>query len=499
MILLPRYIKLLFTLLPLFFFFNISIGAPNIVLMLSDDQGWDGLSVQMHPDVDSSKSDLYYTPRLEELAAQGMRFSAFYSPSSVCAPTRISLQTGISPAKNKWTKAAPTITAERNFPMVPIPHRRAILEDEITIGEVLQSKGYMTAHYGKWHISGGGPELHGYTESDGDTSNGNAYDITSSDNPLDVYGMSQRALDFMKRSSEEGRPFFIQISYYPLHEQQEASPLTIKKVKQRPIGLIHHDYLVAAITEDLDSGVGVILDGIEELNLSDNTYIIYMGDNGQRAYEHNSNCSFTEVCINREEHAALTGAKGNVSEGGIRVPFIIKGPGINKNSWSHTQAVGYDLFPTFAEWAGIDKQELPKNIEGGSIASILENNGIGEINRIKEELVFHFPHYQDGSPQSAIFLDDYKLIKYYEINKTVLFNIVEDIGEKNNLISTFPNKAAELEIILDTYLKSINADIPAINTSYDFSKPRTPSINRNGNKVYYNPMIELNRIYYPRN
>ena len=479
------------------FSFNLSFGAPNIVLMISDDQGWDGLSVKMHPNIDNSKSDLYYTPRLEDLAEEGMRFSAFYSPSTVCAPTRISLQTGISPAKNKWTKAARAITADMNFPMVPLQHRRAILEEEITIGEIMQSAGYKTAHYGKWHIFGGGPQLHGYTESDGDTGNSNAIDNSNPGNPLDVYGMSKRALDFMKRSSDEGKPFFVQISYYPLHEEQEASPATLLRVKSRPVGKIHHDYTVAAITEDLDSGVGVLLDGLDELGLTDNTYIIYMGDNGQRAYEHNINCSFKEVCVNREENAALLGAKGNVSEGGIRVPFIIKGPGINKNSWSHTQVVGYDLFPTFAEWAGIDKDDLPDAIEGGSINSILKNNGSGQVERIKEELVFHFPHYQDGSPQSAIFLDNYKLIKYYEINKSALFNIVDDIGEKNNLASELPDIVINLEDRLNRYLKSIDADIPIINNNYDSSMPRVPTINRHGNEVRYNPMVEINRIYYP--
>ncbi len=258
------------------------LGAdrPNIVLMLSDDQSWYGLSVQMHPDMPNSKSDFYHTPRLEELASQGMRFSAAYAPATVCSPTRMSLQSGMSPAKNHWTKAASIVTASNNYPMIPVQHRKVIGEEEITIGEVLQAAGYTTAHYGKWHLFGGGPAEHGYDESDGETANRNADPLNDPDNPLDVIGMSERALDFMRRADEANQPFFVQLSYYPLHVPENASPETIARVEARPSGEIHSRVLKAAITEDLDTGVGVIMDGVERLGLSDNTYVIYMGDNG---------------------------------------------------------------------------------------------------------------------------------------------------------------------------------------------------------------------------
>ena len=330
---------------------------PNIVLMLSDDQSWYGLSVQMHPDMPNSKSDFYHTPRLEEFASQGMRFSNAYAPATVCSPTRASLQTGMSPAKNHWTKAAP----------------------------------------------------------------------------------------------------------------------------------------IAAITEDLDTGVGVLLDGLEDLGLNENTYVIYMGDNGHRPNDNN-------MPNNRADNPApLVGDKGNVSEGGIRVPFIIRGPGIAANSWSHVPMVGHDLFPTYAEWAGIDTDDLPEGIEGGSIASIVANGDEGEVNRPREELVFHFPHYQVGSPQSAIRVGDFKLIKYYEGNLTALFELSTDIGEKHNLVREMPEKAAELEARLDTYLASVNADIPVINPHYDASKPTGFTGNRRNPDAFFphNESIDVKLLYYP--
>jgi len=162
---------------------------PNIVLMLADDQGWNGLSVEMAPGVPGSRGEIFHTPNLENLAAQGMRFSCAYAPAPVCSPTRISLQTGRSPAALHWTKAAPP---ERGHMLLEPTLIKAIAADETTIGEVLRKAGYATAHYGKWHIAGGGPAQHGYDEHDGDTGNENAYQFTDP-NPVDIFGMAKRA------------------------------------------------------------------------------------------------------------------------------------------------------------------------------------------------------------------------------------------------------------------------------------------------------------------
>ena len=474
-------------------FTSLAADRPNIVLMLSDDQSWYGLSVQMHPDMPNSRSDFYHTPRLEELASQGMRFTDAYAPATVCSPTRASLQTGMSPARNHWTKAAPIADASNNFPLIPVQHRKVLSEEEVTIGEVLQAAGYRTAHYGKWHLAGGGPARHGYDESDGETGNADADPLDDPENPLDVVGMSQRALDFMRRADEANEPFFVHVSYYPLHVQQNASPKMIARVEGRAKGQVHDDVLIAAITEDLDTGVGVLLDGLEDLGLDENTYVIYMGDNGHRPGDNT-------MANNRADNPApLIGDKGNVSEGGIRVPFIIRGPGIEANSWSHVPMVGYDLFPTYAAWAQIDADDLPSGIEGGSIVSVLENGGVGEVDRPREELVFHFPHYQVGSPQSAIRLGDYKLIKYYEGNRTALFDLSTDIGERNNLAMKMPEKAAELEERLDAYLASVDADIPTVNPHYDPSKPTGFTGNRRNPDAFFphDDTIDVKRLYFP--
>jgi arylsulfatase A len=340
---------------------NLGVGAelPNIVFMLSDDQSWNGLSVPMHPTVAGSKGDIFHTPNLEQLAAQGMRFSAAYSPASVCSPTRISRQMGKSPAALHWTKAA---SAEEGRKLMEPQLIKSIAANESTIAELLHKAGYATAHYGKWHIRGGGPEKHGYDESDGDTGNENAYRFNDP-NPVDIFGMADRAAAFMEKNSEAKKPFYIQLSWNALHAAENANKATLAKYEQKLKGENSKRIATAAITEDLDSGVGKVLQAIERLGLTRNGL-------------------------------TRNGGKGGVWEGGIRVPLIVRGPGVKANSWCHTCVIGYDFFPTFCEWAGIVPSGLLKGIEGGSIASLLATEGRGDVERAREELVFHFPHYR---------------------------------------------------------------------------------------------------------
>ncbi|MFO1021773.1 MAG: sulfatase-like hydrolase/transferase [Planctomycetales bacterium] len=194
-------------------------GRPNIVFMLSDDQGWNGLSVAMHPSISGSRGDIYHTPNLEKLASQGMRFTAAYAPAPVCSPTRACLQTGRTPAFLHWTKAAPPEAGHKlNEPQLV----KSLATSETTIAEMLKEAGYTTAHFGKWHISGGGPGNHGYDEHDGDTGNEHAYQFRDP-NPVDIFGMAERAERFMEKASKKGQPFFIQLSWNALHAPENCS------------------------------------------------------------------------------------------------------------------------------------------------------------------------------------------------------------------------------------------------------------------------------------
>jgi arylsulfatase A len=291
-------------------------APPNILLMLSDDQAWSGLSCQMHPDMLDSKSSIVQTPNIARLAEHGTRFSAAYAPAPVCSPTRISLQMGRNPAALSWTKAAP---AEMGHRLIEGENRKSIRDDEVTIGQMLKSVGYATAHYGKWHLEGSGPEAHGYDKSDGATGNHDAAPHLSP-NPVDIFGMGARAVDFMKRSQAAKKPFFIQMSYNALHYPENATPALIEKYRKLASGRDDKDVARAAIAEDLDRGVGELMAKLDAMGLSNNTLVIYMSDNGG------------------SNRRTLMGGKGDVWEGGIRVPLIIRGPGIVPNSWCHQRS-----------------------------------------------------------------------------------------------------------------------------------------------------------------
>lgn len=428
---------------------------PNIVFMMSDDQAWNGLSVPMHPDLAWSKSPIVETPNLEKLASQGMRFSAAYAPASVCSPTRVSLQTGKSPAAMHWTKAAPP---EMGHKLIEPRNIRSIPAEEITIGELLQSAGYATAHYGKWHINGGGPAANGYDESDGNIGNEYAHQY-SDPNPADIFGMAKRAIAFMKKNKQADKPFFIQMSWHALHAPQNAMKDTLARYSQKMGGRVDDRRVGrAAIAENLDTGVGMVVDAIHRLDLADNTFVIYMSDNGSGGGTGGKG---------RLTSGGLAGGKGGVWEGGIRSPLIIRGPGVPANSWCHQRVVGYDFYPTYCEWADIPAAKLPRNIEGGSIASLLDD-GKGTVKRKREEMVFHFPHYQgaDG-PHSALFLGNHKLIKFYEDDRRVLFDIAADIPEQNDLSQRMPQKTKELDRLLEKYLQDVGAQMAVTNTQYD--------------------------------
>lgn len=430
---------------------------PNFLFLLSDDQHWAGLSCQMHPDLPDSKSAYIETPNIARLASEGMRFSAAYSPASVCSPTRISLQTGKSPAQRHWTKAAPTMTAADGFKLIAPSLKKGITSDEVTIAELLKTAGYATAHYGKWHLGRDRPENHGYDESDGPTGNNDAAPFVEP-NPVDIFGMGNRAAAFMGKAKADGKPFFIQMSYHALHYPQNAT----KALQEKYAKIVGRGSGAAAISEDLDRGVGELLEKMEAMGLADNTYVIYMSDNGG----------------NPGGQRTLRGGKGGVWEGGIRVPLIICGPGVAANSWCHQRVVGYDFFNTFCELGGVE-EALPEEAEGGSIVHLLKG-GNEPVERPRKELVFHFPHYQGDSPHTALLLGNYKLMRFYEDDSLHLFDLSKDLQESQNLAEQQPDLAKRMSKLMAEYLEHVGAQMPTVNPDYDPNNPPTSTVGPRG-------------------
>ena len=258
----------------------------------------------------------------------------------------------------------------------------------------------------------------------------------------------------MADQAREGRPFYLQLSHYAVHVPLEALDASKEKFSGIMKGDRHSDIVYAAMTFDLDTSIGRLLNRLEELKIADNTYVVFMSDNGAGGRPH------------KPQNVPLNGGKGSFYEGGIRVPLIISGPGIEANSSSNENVSGSDLFSTFSEWAGVTVAE---KIEGSSLVPLLTGKP-ASFQRLEQSLLFHYPHYGQGpaqKPQSAIIVGNYKLLKDFETNAVQLFDLENDLSEKNNLALAMPVKADELEKLLKKRLQEVNAQMPTSNRDYD--------------------------------
>ena len=426
---------------------------PNIVLVFTDDQGWSDTSVQMMAGVPESKSDYYQTPALEKMAKRGMIFSNAYSPAPVCTPSRGSVQFGKTPARLRQTVVHDVLAKCRGIDC----------KDEIALPQMIKTADpdYLTAHFGKWGFPPRAPEHAGYDVSDGNTNNGDGDWISKkeskplpADDPKRIFSVTKRANAFMGKCTKAARPFYMQISHYAVHVQHFAKPETLAKyLKAKPGAKCNKkDFadpppkqnawapLYGAMIEDLDTGLGMVLDKIRELGITDNTYVIFTSDNGG-GFRGNK---------------PLRGGKANIFEGGLRVPTVICGPGVKPGTYCNQPIAGWDIFPTVADLVGNTKP-LPKGLDGGSMRPLFSDPQKGKVLRDVDGFVFHFPWYA-GTPMSAIRMGDHKLIMHLNTGESKLFNLAEDIGETRDLSTSIPEVAKTLKNKLKAYLKEVDAE-----------------------------------------
>jgi arylsulfatase A-like enzyme len=415
--------------------------SPNFILILSDDQSWKGTSVLMNPELPESRSDYYLTPNLERLASMGMRFTDGYSPAPFCCPTRRSLQIGQSPARHIYQQDQ---TGWTDY-----------YRQQPNICGVLKGidKTYKTAHFGKWdhRFDEIPPAEMGYDESDGPTRNAdggskNSGGPAAKEDPKKIDYLTDRACGFIENCVSQGNPFYLQVSHYAVHLDIYYKQQTLEAVNKRKKGKLHDISNFAAMTEDLDTGIGRLLNKVEELGLLDSTYIIFMSDNGGRTAMPGEET--------QDLNLPLRNGKGTMYEGGIRVPFMICGPGIEKNACSSVPVSGVDLLPTLADLAGGTFHH--ERLDGGSLKNLIKGKA-NSVQRNQDFLVFH--HAVKRKPQSAIRQGDYKLVKTYLDNKVELFDLSKDFEEKINLADQMPAKRKELEDALESYLQQARATV----------------------------------------
>lgn len=415
---------------------------PNFVVVLGEGAGWSSSSVQMDDRDSTSKSTTLHTPSLERLAAAGMRFAQGYAASPRCTPSRAALFTGLSPAALHMTfvgtgKREKAGTGEPWMKVLPPLAQLELPESTTTIAELLHRTGYATAHFGKWHVGRANPSRHGFDENDGPTGNGGP-DEVASPNPKQALAMTAHGIDFMTRQVKAGRPFYLQLSHYPDQPEKGSE-------RNRPAADIAEE------ARALDQTLGQLLDAIEQLGLQDKTYVIYTTDHGTLG-----------------KNIPLAGGKGTVSEGGLRVPFVVAGPGIAAGACSHVRVSALDFFPTFAELAHVT-ESLPAELEGGSLVPVFMTGGAETVSRPREEFVVHFPHYDSDplGPASALFLGSLKLIRFYATGESRLYDLDQDKTEHHNLASSQPEALADLDARLTAYLAAVKAQLPLPNPHYD--------------------------------
>ena len=206
------------------------------------------------------------------------------------------------------------------------------------------------------------------------------------------------------------------------------------------------------MNEDLDAGVGQIMDAVEKLGIKDNTYIVYTADNGFDQ----SNDRLHGIAERKAWPLAYS--KGFVFEGGVRVPFIVRGPGIKPNSFSSVPVVGYDLMPTFLELIK-PSFPVPKITEGGSMVPVLKNGGEGKIERPNDFIVFHYPNGVWPS-QTSLVKGNHKIVKTWAFDRVEMFDLRTDMSEQKDLSKQMPEKAQELHGVMTRYLERVNAVAP---------------------------------------
>lgn len=472
---------------------------PNIIFIMTDDQGWTSVSYRSDPGVPGSKSDYIETPQMARAAREGMRFTDGYAPNPICSPTRHSIIFGQNAARHIYGKDLDWIGKATSWLTIPKAVKAA-------------SPDYRTAHFGKWHVAVM-PEKAGFDFSDGPTSNsagdminGKYWDAEGVDENLSKYNakhgisppelnskyskqpvyfadddpkgavsMTRRAATFMRESVADGKPFFAYIAHFATHLDMVSKDATYEHFKNKQRGKKHDNPSYAAMARDMDTSIGDVLDLVNELGIEDNTYIFIMSDNGGVQYFGQS-ATVTpdrQIIETYETSVAwrnlpLRHGKHEFYEGGIRVPFIVIGPDVEPDSVSRVPVTGLDLLPTFAQLAGHD-MHLPDNIDGGSIVRVLRAGGTGKVRRSREAIVFH--QAAKRVPISALRKGRYKLVKHwladdpgdsggkYKGDKLLeLYDLKNDIGETTDLSEMMPGLTIALHDELLAFLDTASAE-----------------------------------------
>lgn len=431
---------------------------PNMVYILADDLGWTDLSCM--------GSRFYETPHIDRLAAEGMRFTAYYNCQN-CAPTRAALMSGqYAPRTGIYTVGSGARGRDRDRGMVPAPNVTELPLNKITVAEALRQAGYRTGMFGKWHLGTQGdyhPSRRGFEEAI--VANGRHFNfkpippVPVPDGAYLADWLTDHAVDFMERHREE--PFFLYLPHFAVHSPLQAKQDGIERFQRRTAVDGHENSIYAAMIASVDESVGRVVACLERLGLSDRTVVIFSSDNGgvggYRAPSFVGRKGTTD-------NWPLSEGKGSLHEGGIRVPFIVRWPGtIAPGSRCDEPAIHVDLYPTFLDLA---RAPHPADyvLDGVSLVPLLRPDG--KWGRAERPIYWHFPGYLEAyikettwrtTPVSVVRSGHFKLLHFYEDDHVELYDLQADIGERVNLATTMPDKTEELTRTLAAWIEATEA------------------------------------------
>ncbi|WKN42938.1 sulfatase [Tunicatimonas pelagia] len=439
----------------------------NVVIFLIDDLGWTDLSCY--------GSDLYETPNIDRLAQEGVKFTNAYSACTVCSPTRAAIMTGKYPARLNITD---WIAGHQNKygKLLPPDWTKYLPNKEITIAEIAQAAGYVTASVGKWHLGDSVvyyPQYQGFDRNVAGYYRGQPpsyfYPYVRGNDTLPYLeggvegeSLTDRLTDEASRfiTDHAEQPFLLYFPHYAVHTPiQGKDSLTAYYQSKVTDSLQHTNAKYAAMIHSTDESVGQIMQLLDSLGISDQTLVIFTSDNGGLELR------------NITQNDPLRAGKGSAYEGGIRVPMIVRWPKAKRNvEIIDEPVITMDVFATVANVLGTGGAQ-DYHQDGVNLLPLLER----EAETLEREaLYWHYPHYHPGgaSPYSAIRQGNYKLIEFLEDEHLELYNLEDDIGEANNLISEVPEVANDLYNQLETWRNEVSAQDPVPNPQYDSLKAK---------------------------
>jgi len=416
-------------------------APPNIVLIFADDLGVNDLGCYGRTE--------HETPRLDALAAEGMRFTCAYTAQPICSPSRAALMTGKCPARLHLTNFLHGRADAASQRLLQPTIEGQLPLEETTIAEWLRGAGYATGLFGKWHLGGGGflPAEQGFDvvmTPPQDTRPG------AEDGGKSEYAITKAAADFI--TANRDRPFFCYVPHNNPHIPLAARQALVEKYGKT----FYPTY--AAMIETLDDAVGRLVRTIDDLGLADNTIVIFTSDNGGL---HSPEPDGVPATHNTPYRAG----KGFLYEGGLREPLIIRWPGvIRPGSTVDTPVVLSDLVPTLLEAAGIDVAKTVGPLDGTSILGLLEGGSLPE-----RPLFWHFPNYtnQGGRPAGAMRQGNWKLIEQFEDGALELYDLSSDIGEARNVAAEHGERASAMQRELAAWRTRVGAQMGRPNPDFD--------------------------------